>query len=950
MKFFSVTILCVWTFFAYAQTQVKTRQAGWQQKVDYTISVKLNDVSHTLSATETMVYTNNSPDDLKEIYIHLWPNAYKSNETAFAQQKLQNGSTDFYYSEDDDKGWIDSLDFKVDGTRVKWYLLEDIDICKLELSRVLKPGEKAMITTPFKVKIPAVFSRLGHQRQLYCISQWYPKPAVYDVNGWNYFPYLDQGEFYGEFGKFEVSISVPKNYVLAATGELQNEDEKKWLFDKSKNKFERTSEGNQAIPNSSTEFKTLRFVQDSVHDFAWFCDKRFSVERSEVALKSGRKVTTWLFEINPQKSAVHWVDTAILFYSRSLGEYPFNHATAVVTPLKAGAGMEYPTITYVENSGREVIVHEVGHNWFYGILANNERVFPWMDESMNTYYESRSGYEKTPATHKGLSFKLMAKKNNQGVNFGLGESEFGLLQLNYLLSARKNLDQPVNIPSADFDDKNYGMIIYGKAPLMFQHLQSYLGDSLFDAMMQSYYEKWKFKHPLPDDFFDHAKNFTGKDQDWFIKGFYTTTIKPDYKMVALKGDQLTIKNNSSIAAPFPVSSMIANGVTGTQWYDGFTGKKTVLFPGIKGDKLRIDPYETTLDVYRDNNTLRTAGVFKKADPIQFKFLGNIEDPYRTQIFYTPIAGANLYNKTMLGMAFYNGLLPQKKFDYVLTPMYSFGTKDIVGYANFERHFASSGYFSQVHVGISLARFAYEYFTNPYTYNKVDPFIRFDLNNKNKRSTIKQSIQVRAVFLGYNRNVNSIDYSYLSVPQAVRIDELSYSLNSKKAINKNSLTATIQHIDIGDVVKLFTVFKQTIQYDKPKKKLDIRLFGGAFLTQNNTMPGTYQFRTTGNTGIFDYTFDQALLGRSEGLFNDGLFARQLIEHDGNLHMPTSITNSNRWVVSANLASTLPGPIPIRPFVDAGYINSSSYYSLTGVTTYERKFQYVAGFKQIGRAHV
>ena len=933
MRYVFAFLLLPFHFFVNAQT----RQSSWQQKVDYTISVRLNDVFHTLSATEKIIYTNNSPNELKEIYLHLWPNAYKNNETEFAKQHLENGKTDFYYSGDEDKGWIDSLDFKVNGEKVKWYLLDTIDICKIELTHPLKSGEKITITTPFKVKIPAVFSRMGHEGQMYCITQWYPKPAVYDVNGWNYFPYLNQGEFYSEFGKFDVSISVPKNYVVAATGDLQNEEEKKWLLDKSEKKFSKSNEKvNNLIPSSS-EFKTLRFIQDSVHDFAWFCDKRFSVERSEVILKSGKKVTTWLYEVNPKTSAVFWVDTAINFYSRLLGEYPYNHATAVVTPLKAGGGMEYPTITNVENASREIIVHEVGHNWFYGILANNERTYPWMDESFNTFYETRSDYQKKVATHTGLNAGF-AKKHFVA---DLDEEDFGIPQLEYYLSARKNMDQAVNIPSTDFTELNYGTIIYAKAPLMFHHLQEYLGDSLFDAMMRAYYEKWKFKHPLPDDFFDHAKSFTGKNLDWFYQ-LYSTTIKPDYKIVSAKNNQITIKNKSTITSPFPISAMIKDSVISTKWFEGFTGKKTFDFEEKEVNKFRIDAYETALDMYRDNNTIRTHGILKSVEPVQFKFLGDLENPYKTQLFYTPIIGANLYNKTMLGMAFYNGLFPQRKFDFILAPMYSFGTNNVAGYVNLERHFASSGYFNQIHLGVKGSRFAYEYYTNPYTYNKVSPFIRFDFNKENKRSTIDQNIQLRSVFLFYDKNKNSDET--LLPPNNIRIDELSYSLINKKAINKNSLFASIQNINnSGNAIKIYSVFKQTISYDKPNKKLDMRFFAGAFLLFDQSIPtsdaGSYLFRTSGNTGQFDYMFDHTLLGRSE---MDGLYSQQLIEKDANLHLPVYFTSSNSWLMSANFVSTIPGPIPVRLFADIAYINASGTSS-SGAVTYTPTFQYVAGLK-------
>ena len=953
MRLILVFLFFFHSIFSDAQTQNKTRQSKWQQKVDYTISVKLNDIFHTLSASEKIIYTNNSPDDLREIYIHLWPNAYKNNETEFAKQHLENGKTDFYYSDEEDKGWIDSLDFKVDGESVKWYLLDTIDICKIELMHPLKPGQKVIITTPFKVKIPSVFSRMGHEGQLYCISQWYPKPAVYDVNGWNFFPYLNQGEFYSEFGKFDVSISVPKNYVVAATGDLQNEEEKKWLQERTNVNFTKNNRTDTIKKyqtfTSSNEFKTLRFVQDSVHDFAWFCDKRFTIEQSSVVLKSGKKINTFLYNVTPSENAIQWVDTAINFYSQMLGEYPYNLATAVVTPLKAGGGMEYPTITNIETTSRQVIVHEVGHNWFYGILANNERTYPWMDESFNTYYENRNNHVKSVAIHKGLWGGI----NKKSFVVDLDEGPFGMLQLEYFLAARKNSDQSVNIPSTDFTDKNYGEIIYAKAPLMFHYLQDYLGDSLFDAMMQSYYEKWKFKHPLPDDFFDHAKSFTGKNLEWFYQ-LYSTTIKPDYTVCGIKKKlsviyelsetpnvysfKIKLKNKSSITSPFPISSMIKDSVIETKWFDGFSGTKKIDFGNSIGDKFRIDAYETTLDVYRDNNTIRTHGIFKSVEPLSFNLLGNLENPYKTQLFYMPIIGANLYNKTMLGLTLYNGLLPKKKFDYILAPMYSFGTNDIVGYANFERHIASYGSFSQIHLGINTARFGYGGYGNNLTYNKVAPFISFDLNKKNKRSPIDQSILIRTVVILNNKNLDTKDAPYQIANNSIT-EEAIYSLKNYKEINKNELLITLQNIKNNtDAVKLFASFKQTINYEKPKKKMDIRLFGGAFLYKQSVVPGIgeYNFRTSGNSGQTDYLFDHALFGRSA---YDGLFSRQLIEQDGDMKMPMQLYTSNTWMVSGNFVTTIPGPIPIRIFGDIGMIN------VKGLTADEIKIQYAAGIKMV-----
>ena len=202
-------------------------QNYFQQKVNYTIDVVLNDEDHTLKGMVYIDYTNNSPDDLDFLWFHIWPNAYKNNTTSLAKQKLEDGSTALHYATEEERGYITNLDFKVAGKSVKWnYHPEHIDICKLILNKPIQAGESIRISTPFFVKIPdAKFSRLGHVKQSYMITQWYPKPAVYDKDGWHPMPYLDQGEFYSEFGSFDVSITLPGNYTIGATGDLQNQSE-----------------------------------------------------------------------------------------------------------------------------------------------------------------------------------------------------------------------------------------------------------------------------------------------------------------------------------------------------------------------------------------------------------------------------------------------------------------------------------------------------------------------------------------------------------------------------------------------------------------------------------------------------------------------------------------------------------------------------------------------------
>jgi hypothetical protein len=333
--------------------------------------------------------------------MHVWPNAFKNNKSSFAKQKLEDKNTKFEYSKNSERGYMDSLQFLVNGFPVQVISNEEFpDIIKLILPTSLQPKDSIIITTPFRVKLPYTFSRIGHVEQSYQISQWYPKPAVFDQKGWHPIPYLDQGEFYAEYATYDVHITLPQNYVVGATGELQNQSEVQFLDSLSTaTSLMKEYSSKDTFPPSSKILKTLHYKQSNVHDFAWFADKRFHVLTSEVELpQSKRKVKTYVMFTNKYakywKDASSYINDAVYYYSLWNGDYPYNYCTAVDGALSAGGGMEYPMITVIGEVGSaktldRVIAHEVGHNWFYGILGSNERVHPWMDEGVNSFYETR---------------------------------------------------------------------------------------------------------------------------------------------------------------------------------------------------------------------------------------------------------------------------------------------------------------------------------------------------------------------------------------------------------------------------------------------------------------------------------------------------------------------------------------------------------------------------------
>ncbi len=533
----------------------------WQQQVNYKIDISLNDVANTLDGFVKMDYTNNSPDTLSFIWIHLWPNAYKNDRTAFSNQQLENGSTSFYFSTEEKRGYINRLNFRVNSVTAK---TEDHpqhqDIIKVLLPQPLPPKTTCKIETPFHVKLPYNFSRGGHVNQSYQLTQWYPKPAVYDRKGWHPLPYLDQGEFYSEFGNYEVQITLPENYIVAATGNLQEPQENEWLkkhnpINKTFIKDPKSKQKVEEAPASAKKTKTLHYNQKNVHDFAWFADKTFYYKTDTLQLPSGRviNVAAYYYKDNEEiwSSCLQQIKQAILTKSKWLGEYPYT-IVSVVEDKRPGGGMEYPTITFLSSGGSKkmldfVINHEVGHNWFYGILASNERKHPWMDEGMNTYYDNRYSMQYYGNTNIDIL------QSSPGFLKNRMPEDIQQIMLQAVTSVKK--DQSIETVSDNFSSFNYNNVAYTKAGNWMQLLEKKLGSILFDSCMKIYYNRWSFKHPYPEDFKEVAEEISSKKLDSIFlllpkKGYLVNApVKNKIRFTPFFSAKETDKYNYIFAAP-----------------------------------------------------------------------------------------------------------------------------------------------------------------------------------------------------------------------------------------------------------------------------------------------------------------------------------------------------------------------------------------------------------------
>ncbi len=876
----STLIFCFLTIKSYSQ------QAIWQQRVDNIINVKLLPSSQTLEADITIKYINNSPNTLKSIWLHIWPNAYKNNETEFAKQFLKNGNTAFHFSQEEDKGFIEKLDFKCNNETLIWhYHPQYIDVVEVILNQALQSGDSIEIKTPFNVKLPKVFSRSGVEKGFFSVTQWYPKPAVYDVNGWNIMPYLDQGEFYSEFGQFKVNITVPENYMVAATGNLETQSEYENIKNYSPQNFR----------HKTNTYKTLTYTENNVHDFAWFADTCFKIHQSKVKLNKNDSVITWLFKSsNSKKSFPHKgnimnpINRAITFYSKNVGNYPYKNCMVVIGPLEAGGGMEYPTITICDLYNPGLIMHEVGHNWFQGMLGTNERQYPWMDESINTFFEENY---KTDST-----FFKDFNPNKWGYRY----EDLA----NYLYAAEQGLAQPLGLKSDSFTNLNYGCVVYGKGPVMFSYLKEKLGDSMFANCVKNYFKTWQYKHPLPKDMQQSFERTSGKNLDCF----FTELMNDNHTIDYVKRKHKDTIKNAPLLSQFIKQNNIKNVTIG-----GYLPERNYNNNGQKSSIVKL-------------HLFWQKPVFNRTEHINI----------------TPILGYNYYDKFYLGAAIFNRTMFRKKMEYSLLPAYAFGSKTMVGYGKLNFRFLPlNKKIYKIETGIQGQKFG----INTNQYYRLNPYLQFNFKHKNiATKTIENNLLINLYHIGllqsqyfYLDSNNQKVFQNLNPNAFMNVVKASYQFENKHKINNWGFAT---HLEYGynykfnpmatQYGKTWLTGKYHYQYAK-NKYLQTDIMAGVFLFTKGNI-AMQQFFVGGNNAATDYLYNEATISRSENALSKNLIGHQITNSRNNMRNIFNIAYNDKWLISCNNEVSLPGIIPLNIYADFAYAQSTFINGNTGQINY------------------
>lgn len=511
----------------------------WQQSADYTMQIDMNTETNQFEGQQTLVYTNNSPDTLHQVFYHLYFNAFQPGSMMDVRSrsiedpdprvrdrisKLKENEIGFQkikrLAQDGKK-----LDFKVNGT-----------ILEVQLAKAILPGEQSTFEMEFNAQVPLQVRRSGRDNSegiRYSMTQWYPKMVEYDYRGWNANPYVGR-EFHGVWGNFDVSINIDSEYVLGATGYLQNPNSIGYGYD----------DGKEAVLLESGTKQTWRFIAENVHDFAWVADPDFSHLKTE--LDNGtvlhflfqRDSTTQLWDSLP-KYAVKIFEEM----NKTFGEYPYKQYTVA---QGGDGGMEYPMMTLIRGARSKgsligVTAHEAIHSWYQHLLATDEAQYPWMDEGFTSYAED--------VVLQNILPKFRPYVNSYRSYFSLVKS---------------GKQEPLTTHADHYiTNRAYGTASYSMGTIFLRQLGYIVGEETLHRSLRRYFHEWKYKHPTPNDFLRIVEKEANMELDWYMENWIETTNKIDYSIHSVSQNEenikVVLKNESNFPMPVDITVKTKSG-------------------------------------------------------------------------------------------------------------------------------------------------------------------------------------------------------------------------------------------------------------------------------------------------------------------------------------------------------------------------------------------------------
>lgn len=660
---------------------------SFNQEVNYKIDAELLPDSKILKVNSLIDYKNNSPDELKEIFLHIYWNIYSANSYARKLAELQKD----YYSQQTTDVVIKKVLLKQNENNIENTFELDNTVMRIPLIQPLKTGQSLKIEIELEEEIPPEGLRMGYHKRYFSIAHWFPSVCVYDKFGWHKDQYLGTGEFFEEISNFEINLTLPETYLVFHTGDLINPEEvynesilRNLEVAKKSDTTVRIFTPTYKIQINDEKKKTWKFKANNVRTFAFACFEDYLWDASN---QDGILVHTVYPEIlenfyknEGMKAAKH----AIKFFSEKIG--PYIYSQMFVTVGGSSGGMEYPGIVFMGRgqiggilsyNTASVIIHEIGHNWFPMMLNSNEVDYAFMDEGFNTFFttlatEELYGKEKNRFKLEGFLSKLF---NNSNVRTGDYSEVIQYLQSGYT--------EPIMTHSDRYEQTlAYVVNSYPRTSMNLFMLQYIMGEKAFDELWQEYYKRFLLKKIYPEDFFNLAEEIYQKHNgrkslrwffdQWFYKDYTLDLVIKEFNVKEKEGKfqtTISVSNNGRALMPCDVEIEFDDGSKESIFFDveEFSkgvqvATKTLTF-NKKPVQAEINPDKRLLDVNRLNNTSKILPPIKL---VSKPIINLVNEPFYYNIFYSPYLWFNNYDGLKFGFKFegkYN--VDQRQFDLSL---------------------------------------------------------------------------------------------------------------------------------------------------------------------------------------------------------------------------------------------------------------------------------------------
>ncbi len=501
----------------------------WQQRIKYQVNVDMNVVTNRFTGTEKIDYWNNSPDTLNRIFFHTYWNAFQPGSMMDVRSRelgkivvgtAKNGQPVYDWDSrvkdriehlaPDQIGYDTVNSVKINGVTEKLTWHETI--LEVTLDKPLLPHTKTSLDVAFSCQVPLQIRRSGRDNVegiRYSMSQWYPKMVEYDYQGWNANPYIAR-EFYGVWGDYDVSITIDKSYLVAASGTLQNAGDIGFGYE---------ANGIKAKPAMGAML-TWKFSGQNIHDFVWAADPTYALIKRQI--KNGPLL--YVVHKKVDSTERNWkvftdtMELAYPFIAKTFGVYPYKNYSFI---QGGDGGMEYPMATLIKNAGIGTGIHEWMHSWYQGMMGSNESLYPWMDEGFASYAEARTS--------------AWLRKDTGFAHAGAYRSYFNLV--------KSGKEEPLSTHSDHYNTNfAYSAAAYSKGEAFLAQLGYIVGENAMDKILLEYYNEWHFKHPNPNDFVRIAEKISGMELQWFKEYWIYTTKTIDYAV----GDINTVDGKTFI--------------------------------------------------------------------------------------------------------------------------------------------------------------------------------------------------------------------------------------------------------------------------------------------------------------------------------------------------------------------------------------------------------------------